>query len=114
MAVAIFTDKEISIVAIAKTPPIDASPPVASTNFRSFGSGISSAEYLIDDILQFGRSGLMIQEIANQLGVGKLQKFAKCLLIGFGRGRIARIEVTDEELVELAHSTPALPPKLAQ
>ena len=52
-----------------------------------------------------------MQQIAVQLRVGQLQNFAKCGFIRVAVLRVAFVEVANEQLVEFAHASPALPAK---
>ena len=82
--------------------------------YRSSGSGVSSVENVFDDTLQFGGRDLFVQQVADEIGIGKLQKCLKRLFIRFGCLLVALFQVGQEKLVQLSHSTSALPLELRQ
>jgi hypothetical protein len=83
--------------------------PEKMTRHRKNGSGVSSVEYVFDDTLNFGGWLFPVQQVAYELRIGKLQKRVKCLLIGHWRLLITMFEIAQQQFVELAHATPALP-----
>ncbi len=79
------------------------------TSRRRAGSGLSSVEYVCDDTREFGCWLLFLQQVAHELGVWKLQNRVKCLFIRFRRIFVSIFEVAQQQLVEFAHSSSALP-----
>jgi hypothetical protein len=99
---------------MATIPPNAAAIPVPMMMYRNKGSGVSSVENVFDDTLKFGGRHLFVQQVADEIGIGKLQKCLKRLLIRFGCLLVALLQVSQEKLVQLSQSTSALPLELRQ
>jgi hypothetical protein len=100
--------------AMAPMPPSEAMTPVPMTTRRAAGSGLRSLENVFDDTSQFGGWRLFVQQVADELGIGKRQKCLECLLISIRRLLVVIIEISQQQIVQLPHSAPALPSELAQ
>jgi len=88
--------------------------PAMMTRRRNTGSGVSSVEYVFDDTCEFGSWLFLVQQVAYELRIRKLQKRLKCLFIGRGCPLITVFEIAKQQFIELAHSASALPGYLGQ
>ena len=71
---------------------------------------MSSVEYVFDDTCEFDCWLFLIQQVAYELWIRKCQKRSKCLLIRFRCAFVAMLEVGEQQIIELTHSSSALPP----
>ncbi len=83
--------------------------PAIITRRRNTGSGVSSVEYVFDDTCEFGGWLFLVQQVAYQLRIRKLQKHVKCPFIDHGRPLITNLEIAEQQFIELAHPASALP-----